>query len=98
MLVKLIGNPVSPVKCLILRIILSKNYILPHKTIDLLVDFFITKTNEQDCLQYRAVFLVFLKNYSIYLSDQDKKKILDSNNFKNRVCNIQLNQSFLALK
>jgi essential nuclear protein 1 len=76
-LVKLLKIPITPPKCMICRIIISKNYLIPHRIIDLLVDFFISHNNKIFFPQYKTFFLVFLKNYFIFLSIEDKKKLLN---------------------
>lgn len=81
-LVRLLKPPVTPVKCLLMRTILCKNYIIPHRTLDLLVDFFVSNRKKASFSQFRTFFIVFLKNYSIHLSSEDKRKIISTKNIR----------------
>jgi essential nuclear protein 1 len=81
-LIRLLKPPVTPVKCLLMRTILCKNYIIPHRTLDLLVDFFISNRKKIFFSQFKTFFIVFLKNYSIHLSSEDKRKIIRTRGIK----------------
>lgn len=78
-LIKLLKNPITPSKCMLCRIIVSKKYLIPHRIIDLLVDFFTINNGKIFSSHYKTFFIVFIKNYSLLLSNEEKKKIL---NFK----------------
>ena len=80
-LVRLIKEPITSTKCMILRVILSKNYLISLRIIDLLIDFFNLYNNKIISSHYKTLFLVFLRNYSNFISIEDRKKIF---NFKTR--------------
>ena len=73
-LIRLTKDPITSVKCIVLRVIISKNYLISLRIIDLLIDFFslnIKKTSPH----YKNLLLVFLRNYFDSLSNEDKKKV-----------------------
>ena len=74
-LVRLLRGPILPTKCIILRVILNKNYLIPHRIIDLLVDFFLMNHKKASFPHFRVLFTVFLKNYFNFLSIEDKSKL-----------------------
>jgi essential nuclear protein 1 len=78
-LVRLLKKPITSSKCILCRIIVGKNYLIPHRIIDLLVDFFGINNGKIFSSHYKTFFIVFLKNYSLLLSNEDRKKI---SNFK----------------
>jgi essential nuclear protein 1 len=73
-LIRLTKDPITSAKCMLLRVIISKNYLISLRIIDLLIDFFslnIKKTSPH----YKNLLLVFLRNYFDSLSNEDKKKV-----------------------
>ena len=74
-IVRLINNPVSAPKCIILKTIINKNYLLPLRIIDILVDFLIANRNKFCFPHFKMLFLSFIKNYSTSLSTEDKQKL-----------------------
>ena len=74
-LVQLLKKPITSTKCILLRVLISKNYLIPHRIIDLLVDFFDSNKKQSAFFHYKVLLLTFLKNYSKSLSSEDQKKI-----------------------
>jgi len=72
---RLLKNPPTLTKCLVLRIIISKNYLIPHRIIDLFVDFFTLNNKKNFSPHYKTLFLIFLRNYTTFLSNEDKQKV-----------------------
>lgn len=62
-------------KILFLRIILRKNLNLPKKILDFLVDFFFENKIQKNQGDFRNCFLLFFKNYSQFLPQEDQEKL-----------------------
>ena len=66
-------------KLILLNSILNKNFLLPIRMIDMLVDFFIYSKNFNKTIYFQKCFFSFLRNYSKFISKEDrlnlKKKI-----------------------
>jgi len=76
-LIRLTKDPITSVKCIVLRVIISKNYLISLRIIDLLVDFFSLNIRKMTSPHYKKLLLVFLKNYFDSLSNEDKKKVFN---------------------
>ena len=75
-LVRLTKQPVTSAICMILRVMISKNYLISLRIIDLLIDFFNLNNKKITSTHYKTLLLVFLKNYSDFLSIEDRKQFL----------------------
>jgi len=85
LIIRLLENPITQTKCLMLRIIISKNYLIPHRILDLFVDFFTLNNNRIFFPHYRTLLLIFLRNYTSFLSNEDKQKISNFKQFKKKI-------------
>ena len=65
----------SKTKFIILNSILNKNYLLPVRIIDLILDFFIQNDFSKVISFSQKCFLSFLRNYSCFFSREDTYKI-----------------------
>jgi len=81
-LLRMLKPPITSIKCMIMRAILCKNYVVPHRILDSLVDFFVLNRNKIFSSQFKTFFIVFFRNYAIYLSNEDKKKVININCLK----------------
>lgn len=70
-------TPFSLHKILIIRSILTKNYIFPIKILEIFVDFFVNNKKNLKFVKFRKCYLVFFKIYYRFLSQQEKKKIVN---------------------
>mmetsp|Transcript_41011 Transcript_41011/g.82532 ORF Transcript_41011/g.82532 Transcript_41011/m.82532 type:complete len:245 (+) Transcript_41011:40-774(+) len=78
-LMNLVKNPCNSPRLILIRAFLSKGKPLPYRALDLLIDFFLQNSNNRKNSTYKKCFLVFLKNYYCFISNEDKKRILRIN-------------------
>jgi len=84
LIIRLLDNPITQTKCLMLRIIISKNYLIPHRILDLFVDFFTSNNKKIFSPHYRTLLIIFLRNYTSFLSNEDKQRIHNFKQFKKK--------------
>ncbi|KAJ1465913.1 bystin-like protein [Baffinella frigidus] len=65
----------SKTKFIILNSILNKNYLLPVRIIDMILDFFVQNDFSKDVSFSQKCFLSFLRNYSCFISKEDRYKV-----------------------
>nr|UXY87636.1 bystin-like protein [Cryptomonas curvata] len=76
-LIQLLKNQGNSSKFIILRVILTKNYNFSYRILDILVDFFIKNKKKTKNVLFLKCYITFLKNYSIFLSLEDKNRLPD---------------------
>jgi len=74
-LVSLVEDPCTSPKLILIRIFLSKNYSLPYRILDILLDFFHRNYTKFKNSNFKKCVFVFLKNYSNFISNEDKKRL-----------------------
>jgi essential nuclear protein 1 len=76
-LVQLLKISDTSAKFILLRVILTKNYNFSYRILDILVDFFIKNKSQTKNILFLKSYISFLKNYSIFLSLEDKNRLPD---------------------
>lgn len=64
-------------KISILRAIISKKYNIPNRIKEYIVDFFLKNKAKVDKGRFKNCILIFLKNYLMFLSTEEKQKFLE---------------------
>ena len=76
-LIKLLKTSQNSSKFIILRTLLAKNYNFSYRLLDILVDFFIKNKHRTKNVFFLKCYIIFLKNYSKFLSLEDKSRLPD---------------------
>jgi essential nuclear protein 1 len=74
-LIKLLKTSQNSPKYIILRTLLAKNYNFSYRILDVLVDFFIKNKKRTKNVFFLKCYIIFLKNYSKFLSLEDKNRL-----------------------
>lgn len=83
-LINLLDDPCTPPKLILIRIFLSKNYTLPYRVLDILLDFFFKNSVISKNSNFKKCVFIFFRNYSNFISNEDKKRI-----YRMRILNYQ---------